>query len=191
MTEHLTKQVEAWHDFYVMVGGGSAALTGLLFVIVSLGPHVVAGREKEGVRAFISPVAAHFTFVLVISALMLAPEVPLPILGGALVAGGLGGTAFTVWSGAHRRWRASGQLPFLDWIWFVSLPHACFAMMIVSGAALAMGQDEGLYGIAFTLILLVVTGIRNAWDLVLWVAQQPRPETPAVVASGKAKTRRK
>jgi hypothetical protein len=54
-----------------------------------------------------------------------------------------------------------------------------------------MGHDEGLYGIAFTLILLVVTGIRNAWDLVLWVAQQPRPETPAVVASGKAKNRRK
>jgi modulator of FtsH protease len=190
MTEHLAKQVEAWHDFYVMVGGGSAALTGLLFVIVSLGPHVVAGREKEGVRAFISPVAAHFTFVLVISALLLAPGIPMPILGAALVAGGLGGTVFTVWSGAHRRWRAS-TLPFLDWIWFAALPHACFATMLLSGAAIAMGHVEGLYGIAFTSMLLIVTGIRNAWDLVLWVAQQPRPEIPVAVASAKPSRRRK
>jgi hypothetical protein len=31
------KQVEAWHDFYVVVGGAAAGLTGLMFVVVRYG----------------------------------------------------------------------------------------------------------------------------------------------------------
>jgi modulator of FtsH protease len=190
MTDNLLKHIESWHDFYVVVGGGSAALTGLLFVIVSLGPHVVAGRRRDGVRAFISPVAAHFTYVFVISGLMLVPELPMPFLGVVLAAGGLGGIVFTAWTRAHQRWRA-GNLPALDWVWFVALPYACFAMMLLSGAAIAMNHDLGLYAIGSTTLLFIVTGIRNAWDLVLWVAQQPRPEVPVVVADTKAKARAK
>jgi hypothetical protein len=68
--ENLPKHLEGWHDFYVVVGTGAAALTGLLFVIVSLGPHVVARQTLKGVRAFISPVAAHFVYVLVVSAVI-------------------------------------------------------------------------------------------------------------------------
>src|SRR5258706_6769461 len=46
LIDHLPKQLEAWHDFYLVVGTGAAALTGLLFVIVSLGPHVVGGHGQ-------------------------------------------------------------------------------------------------------------------------------------------------
>src|SRR5207248_2243083 len=83
MIEPLQK-LEAWHDFYVMTGSGAAALTGLLFVIVSLGPHVVAKSVDTGVRAFISPIAVHFTSALALSALMLAPEIPRLPLGTAV-----------------------------------------------------------------------------------------------------------
>jgi hypothetical protein len=40
------KQLEAWHDFYVVVGGAAAGLTGLMFVVVSLGPKVIATRAQ-------------------------------------------------------------------------------------------------------------------------------------------------
>jgi hypothetical protein len=183
MTENLAKQVEHWHDFYLTIGGGSAALTGLLFVIVSLGPHVVARQRQEGVRAFISPVAVHFIYVLLISAVLLAPEIPMQVLGGAVALGGLGGIIFTAWTRVHQRWREN-KLPFLDWVWFVALPYVCFASMLVSGIGIAMGDVAGLYGIAATALLLIVTGIRNAWDLVIWVAQQPRPETPEPRTAG-------
>ncbi len=175
MLEHVPKEIEAWHDFYVIVGTGAAALTGLLFVIVTLGPHVVGRQTQTGVRAFVSPVAAHFTYVLVISAAMTAPGIPLPVLGAALAAGGLGGIVFTAWTRAHQRWRA-GSLPTPDWIWFVGMPYACFVLMAASGAFLALHGIAGLYGIGATSVLLVVTGIRNAWDLVLWVVHQPRPD---------------
>jgi hypothetical protein len=175
MNEHLTKPLEAWHDFYLVVGGGAAALTGLLFVIVSLGPHVVAGRGLQNVRAFISPVAAHFTYVLVVSAVMMVPEVPMPLLGAALALSGLGGIVFTAWTRVHSRWRSS-SLPFLDWIWFAGMPYLTFTVLAAAGVCIAIDRALGPHGVAAAMVLFLVMGIRNAWDLVLWVAQQPRPE---------------
>lgn len=175
MIDHLAKQLEAWHDFYLVVGTGAAALTGLLFVIVSLGPHVVANHTRTGVRAFISPIATHFTTVLVVSSMMLVPHFPEPLLGTLLAVGGIGGLIYTGWTGVHRRWRES-TLPFLDWIWFVGLPAVCFALILASGVMIAMSLAIGLHAIASTMLLMIVVGIRNAWDVVLWVAQQTRPE---------------
>ncbi|HZZ92413.1 MAG TPA: hypothetical protein VFE23_07615 [Usitatibacter sp.] len=174
MPDPLHEQLEAWHDFYLVVGTGATTLTGLLFVIVSLGPHVLSRHKSTGVRAFVSPVAAHFTYVLVISALMLAPEIPRLILAGAVGAAGLGGIVFTTWTRAHQRWRANG-LSNLDWVWFVGMPYLCFASLLVSSACLAWHGDLGLFGIGATSVLLIVVGIRNAWDLALWISRQPRP----------------
>src|SRR3954469_14566904 len=100
MIEPLQK-LEAWHDFYVMTGSGAAALTGLLFVIVSLGPHVVAKSAETGVRAFISPIAVHFTSALTVSAIMLAPDVPSIPLGTGLTIGGVGLIVYTRWTRAN------------------------------------------------------------------------------------------
>lgn len=169
--EHL----DDWHDFYLMVGGGSAALTGLLFVIVSLGPHVIAGRGRVGVKAFISPVATHFTYVLMLAALMLAPGFSSEVVGWSLIAAGLGGIVYTMWTRVSQRWREN-SLPTLDWIWFVAMPHVCFALLFISGIGILKHSALGLYGVGFTAVLLIIVGIRNAWDLVLWVAQQPKPE---------------
>jgi hypothetical protein len=174
MIDHLAKQLEHWHDFYLVVGTGAAALTGLLFVIVTLGPHVVASHTRNA-RAFVSPIATHFTTVLIGSSLMLVPELPMPALGSLLGIGGLGGLIYTVWTGVHQRWRES-ELPFLDWVWFVALPVVCYALILASGVAIGMNLVIGLYGIAATMLLMIVVGIRNAWDVVLWVAQKARPE---------------
>jgi hypothetical protein len=172
MIEHFPEQIEAWHEFYVMLGSGAAALTGLLFVIASLGPHVMASHTETGVKAFVSPIAVHFTSALVVSALMLAAVVPSSALGALLSLGGLGGIIYTAWTRAHEQWRRN-KLPPLDWIWFAGLPYLGFALILGSGIAVAMHVTLGLHSVALATTLLIVVGIRNAWDVVLWVAQQP------------------
>ncbi|HEY3178960.1 MAG TPA: hypothetical protein VGL25_08770 [Casimicrobiaceae bacterium] len=172
MTEHLPK-LEAWHDFYVMVGSGAAALTGLLFVIVSLGPKVVASHTTTGVRAFISPIAVHFTSVLVGSALMLAPDIPPAPLGSLLAIGGIGGIVYTAWTRADAQWRRS-KLPILDWIWFVGLPILAFFLIVGCGIGIVRNVPLSLHGFAVAIVLLIVIAIRNAWDIVVWMTTQPR-----------------
>jgi|SRR5437773_2396639 len=170
--EHLPK-LEGWHDFYVVVGSGAAALTGLLFVIVSLGPKVIASGTETGVRAFISPIAVHFTSVLVGSALMLAPDIPPAALGLLLAVGGLGGIVYTTWTRADAQWRRS-KLPILDWVWFVGLPFIAFLLIGASGIGVAMSVQLSLHGLAVAIVLLIVIAIRNAWDIVVWMTKQPR-----------------
>src|SRR5437763_1940693 len=148
--EHLTK-LEPWHDFYVMVGSGTAALTGLLFVIVSLGPNVVADHTETGVRAFVSPIAVHFTSVVAVSALMLAPDIPLVVVGSLLALGGLGGIVYTAWTRAHERWRRS-KLPLLDWIWYVGLPLFVFIAILCSGIGIAMNATLALHVLGATIV---------------------------------------
>jgi len=40
-----------WQNFYVMVGGAAAALTGLLFVAMSLHSNVIIAHPLYGTRA--------------------------------------------------------------------------------------------------------------------------------------------
>ena len=38
MSDAFVQHLDAWHEFYLVVGGAAAALTGLMFVVVSIGP---------------------------------------------------------------------------------------------------------------------------------------------------------
>jgi hypothetical protein len=58
--------MEAWHEFYLLIGT-AGDLTGLLFVVVSFGARTVATRASIGVRAFVSPNAVCFSATLVVA----------------------------------------------------------------------------------------------------------------------------
>ena len=75
----------------------------------------------------------------------------------------------------HQQWRHN-KLPMLDWIWFVGLPFLSYLLLLFAGVGLLVELSFAIYGVAAGLVLLVVTGIRNAWDLVLWTAQQQHKE---------------
>src|SRR5947208_2325527 len=42
--------IEGWHEFYLLVGTSAAALTGLMFVVISISPETIAERPKAGIR---------------------------------------------------------------------------------------------------------------------------------------------
>jgi hypothetical protein len=60
---------ELWHDFFVMVGGGAAALAGLVFVAMSLNLDVIARDATHRYRAI--GTLTGFTAAFVICALVL------------------------------------------------------------------------------------------------------------------------
>lgn len=71
--------METWHDFFVAVAGAAAALTGLIFVGVSLSLHKMLATPKLPDRA--SEALILLMTVLIISCLCLAPEQPSSVLG--------------------------------------------------------------------------------------------------------------
>jgi hypothetical protein len=171
MHEAWTHELETWHEFYLLVGTAGVTLTGLLFVVVSLGPRVVAQHQATGVRAFISPNAVYFTTTLVVSAVLMVPSLSAMAIGPLLCLGAVASLGYLVYTKAHQRWRHS-KLPFLDWIWFVGLPIAGYVLLLLSGIGFLLQAALSMHGVAVALILLLVIGIRNAWDLVIWISRQ-------------------
>ena len=169
----LAEELHAWHEFYLLLGTSAAALTGLMFVVVSISPETIATRPFAGIRAFVSPTVVYFTTVLVVSGAMMAPHLGLRPLALLLGLGGIAGLAYMLWIDAHRQWREA-KLEGDDWFWYIGMPALSYLLLLIVGIALWFDKAFGAWMLAFAMVLLLVTGIRNGWDLAIWMAQRRR-----------------
>ncbi len=97
------------------------------------------------------------------------------MLGVLLCFGAVASLLYLAYTRAHQRWRLH-KLPPLDWIWFVGMPLLSYLLLLLAGLGFLADVAFAMYGVAVGLVLLVITGIRNAWDLVLWTSQQQLKE---------------
>jgi hypothetical protein len=64
-----------------------------------------------------------------------------------------------------------------DWIWNVILPTAAYGGLILMAALIWDRLTQAaLYGVAVLVLGLLFIGIRNAWDLVVWISINPPRE---------------
>lgn len=166
----MTLHLEHWHDFSLLVGTAAATLMGLTFVAVSLAPDVIADRTTTVVRAFTTPIVAFFATDLILSVLLLVPDLPRTAAAAFFAAAGSCGVAYVFSTGAHRQWREL-ELGVDDWIWYFGLPLAGYAGLLVPGILLWFPQAWCLYAVAGAQVLLLVVGVRNAWDVVIAIVQ--------------------
>jgi hypothetical protein len=174
MDESFTQTLHEWAAFYMLVGPAAATLTGLIFVAVSLGAHLVNNETISDVQAFVTPTIIYFVEVLIISSLMNAPVPSGLILGGCLVPLGLIGLGRSI-NVTWWLWRRNKLKPFSSyWTWHVLLPLVSY--LLISGAAMGFLQGflptQGFIALALATMLLLLLGIHNTWDLTLWIVQQ-------------------
>jgi hypothetical protein len=158
---------EAWHDFYILVGSAAGALIGLMFVVVTLTSNLDRDQALKGASRYMTPTVTQFTAVMLIAAVAAAPLHPawqrwaLSVLGVVLAAWSL----FNVW----RMFRSSLGGHASHWTdpWFYAVaPAAAYVALVVvacAGSALGVGAEA---------VAVLVLGIRNAWDLITWIAPQ-------------------
>ncbi|MGZ3543078.1 MAG: hypothetical protein ACXVAF_18145 [Vulcanimicrobiaceae bacterium] len=175
MFDHWTQQLGAWHDVYLLTGTAAATLMGLTFVVVTLRPRNVAQNLSTGVKAFTTPIVAFFATAVLISILMLVPWLAFRPLGTAVAIVGLTGLCYLMTTGAHRQWRES-TLGFDDWMWYIGLPFAAYTVMLPFAAGMWFAASWALYGVAAVVVFLLILGIRNAWDVVLFIASRTQDE---------------
>lgn len=159
-----------WENFYVIVGSSAGALTGLLFVVITL----LAGRRQAGARgglnAFTTPTVVHFGSALVGAALLSAPWPALWQAALVLALGSLGGIGYTAIVLRRIRQMAGYQPVWEDWLWYVVAPLVSYGIAFVAALLLTRAPTPALFGLAAALLLLLVLGIHNAWDLVTYIA---------------------
>jgi hypothetical protein len=170
MPETASSVLAAWASFYVIVGSSGGALTGLMFVVITL----VAGKglrtTEEGVTTFSTPTVVHFCAALLVSAIL---SVPWPSLGQAGVLVGLagaGGLVFVVRAIIRTIRLTIYRADMEDWIWYTALPAVAYVAIIAGAIALQLIPAGALFVLAGAALLLIFVGIHNAWDMVTYLA---------------------
>src|SRR5215472_6018615 len=86
----------AWASFYTIVGSSAAALTGLMFVVVTLLPETGGSATGESIDAFGTPTVVHFCMALLVSAILCAPWPSMAGVGLAVAVVGVAGLGYVI-----------------------------------------------------------------------------------------------
>ena len=164
-----------WHEFYTLLGTAAGTLVGLLFVAATVASGVFSSDRSAPLRIFLSATVVHFSSVLLLSLIVLAPIENWSLLGALVLAGGLVGIAYCglVWRDAKRDGLAAA-IDLEDRVWYAVLPVVIYLCEVASGVMLAAGWAAGGAVLAIALTLLLVVGIHNAWDITVWSVTRRR-----------------
>jgi uncharacterized oligopeptide transporter (OPT) family protein len=71
----------------------------------------------------------------------------------------------------RRMWRVPHyQSTVEDWSWYMAFPFIANILLIVAGFMLSKNPSSALYIVGSAMMLLLLVGIRNAWDMVTFLA---------------------
>jgi hypothetical protein len=168
-------QLTEWESFYVIVGSSAAALTGLMFVVITLMADLEAQRSSGALAAFGTPTVVHFCSALIVSAMLSAPWHALTPLAAVLAVCGIWGVAYTFIVARRARRQHTYQPVFEDWLWHTVLPLAAYAALLLAAIVLPGDAEPSLFVVAAAVLSLVLIGIHNSWDTVTYLAlSQPQ-----------------
>lgn len=162
--------MSGWAPFFTTTASSAAALTGLMFVVITLVRDVERAGSDDGIGGFSTPTVVHFTLALLVSAVLCAPW-PRSLLPGIFVAlvgiGGLAAVARATWR--TRRLR-NYQADMEDFLWYTVAPLVAYCVMIAGAVRFIVAASDAPFEVGGSVLFLIFIGIRNAWDVVTFLA---------------------
>lgn len=162
-------ELKDWDSFCVIAGSAAGALIGLQFVVMTLVANRPERPSTDAGAAFATPTIVHFCAVLFLAAILRAPwktVLPAAIIWG--IAGFCGIAYIVIVIRRMRRAQTIYKPESDDWLFYVMLPLAAYAALAGSAFAAPAYAHESLFAVAASMLLLLFTGIRNAWDNVAY-----------------------
>jgi hypothetical protein len=161
-----------WENFFYLTGSAAASLIGLLFVVITLTAGFERSQAMRGASLYMTPTALHFAIVLSVAAIALAPRVPVVAVSGLFVVAALLGLSHAVRSCVGILNLRPGATPphWTDFWCYGAVPAGLYLGLIGSAYAVWTGRPWAVHALAVVLLGLLLSGLRNAWDLVTWIA---------------------
>lgn len=153
-----------WNDFAVAVAGAAAALSGLLFVAVSINIERILSIPSLPPRA--AQTLIMLVAPLVVAVVLLVPEQPRGALGTELIVGGLLLGVILGW--LNRPSTQADEETRVTWLVARYLPSLLTAsLLVIGGITLITEVGGGLYWVAPTVLIAFLAGLANAWVLLV------------------------
>ncbi len=182
---HAAALLREWGGFYATIGSAAAALTGLMFVVITLVGDRRRSTSRDGISTFSTPTVAHFCCALFVAVFMLTPLRAFAPITVLLVVTGAGGLVYIARIALRLQRLQSGyRADAEDLTWHVLAPAFAYALLAGGGIALPISPARALDAPAVAVTLLIFIGIHNAWDVVTYVAVQDPDDVPDAAAGG-------
>jgi hypothetical protein len=164
-----------WHEFYALLGTAAAALVALLFVAVSIATDVLTPEteSRRNTATFMSPVVFHYANILFLSLIAMIPTQTWESFGIVIAVASIGsfGYSLLVMVRVHR----NSISDLSDRLGYGAVPMLCYATGLISSWLMLKERPAGLDLLAAAALALLVTNIRNAWDLMISLARRVKP----------------
>lgn len=181
MQETVAPALTAWGSYYVIIGSSAAALTGLMFVVITLAKDSSRTPNEGAVSAYSTPTIIHFGAALLISAIASAPW---HSLGPAGLTIGLVGVVGILYVGVVLRMiislpTSTYEAVLEDWLFNVILPLIVYVTFVGMAFLIHSHPEGALFGVGGATLLLLFIGIHNAWDIVTFLVLSPSRDATA------------
>jgi hypothetical protein len=162
----------AWHDFFVLIGTAAATLIGAMFVVVSIGIGFLTRDKPVAIRTFLSATVIHLSTTFFGCALTMVPAVEPRWLAAIAGVAGLGGMVYS--GSVIRGFDQHGGTVLSDWFWYAIFPLIAYAVLVASAVLGWRDTEAGMDLFAIVLSFLLIAGIRNAWDMLVFLVTSAR-----------------
>jgi hypothetical protein len=169
MELNLAAVVRDWHDSYGLVGTASATLVGLMFIAASIGARVFGASEQEPMKAYLTPTVAHFSSLLFMCILVLIPSQTWTSLSIGLGGLGVAGVAYSIRQWIRVFWTLHSRIDLADRLFYIFIPSLGYLLVVVSAVTLSEQRPLSAELIGAAVLVLLLAGIRNAWDMTIWI----------------------
>jgi hypothetical protein len=171
LPESAVASLHDWHDFYILIATVAVTIIGAMFVVASIAsPYLTSARAAQS-RAFFSPIVLHLSTMVLGCAAVMMPnltDIGFVILFGL---GGLGGLVYSLLI-TFRIMHIHDDVE--DRLWYAVVPDIGYVVMLGSVMLALKHEPMALDILAGAMALLLIAGIRNAWDLTLFFVTRER-----------------
>jgi hypothetical protein len=163
--------MQAWSQFYTVVGGAAAALLGLLFVVVSMNATATLGAGPGSSKRLAEQAFQNYLAVLLVSLLALYPQISPASFGSATL------SVIAIWAvWVMVRFYQTLTGPKEDEPRFLALRRhfstiAGFGILIYTAVRMALKIDVELNTFASGTIVLLFSATVVSWELLGRIAR--------------------
>jgi drug/metabolite transporter (DMT)-like permease len=156
-----------WSNFLIAETGAAAALTGLIFVAVSINLQKIV--EYPGVAARAGEAIALLTGILLAGTFGLAPNQSMRVMGGEFFT--IGALLWLMTVTFHLGQLNRRRRP---WWWLISRAFLCQCATLsfcVAGISLILGHPNGMYWLIPACVFSFVASMTSAWVLLIEIVR--------------------
>jgi hypothetical protein len=167
----LLELLHVWRDFFIVTATGAATLIGAMFVVVSIAVGILTRERAAASHAYLTSTVVHLGAVLLASLLTMAPSIDRFSFAAVLTGGGIVGVVYV---GLLSRTVRRFSVDWTDPLWYTALPVVGYLGIAGAGILGFVANFHAVEALAAASVLVLICGVRNAWDMILIFAMRPR-----------------